>query len=151
MCGVCLCVWEEGFKCDQQTWPLGCHGNLSLDQSPVDPGVSKGKPSWLAVLIKPGLKAHPDKETLAFLALTPQISRTEPQESIFLFLARGGSLSADLQAYTCPLKLKADDKQMPPELRTFPRHPFTVSLPLLLWYWIHCSLLHFQKIGCRLS
>lgn len=94
---VCQQACGEGIKCYQFTWPLRCHGN----QSCIGLGVSEGKSSWLTALIQAGLRAPADERTIAFLALTPQASRTEPQESIFLFLAWRGSLFADLQKLTC--------------------------------------------------
>ena len=95
---VCEQACGEGFRCYQPTWLLGCHGN----QSCIGLGVSEGKSFWLAVLIRAGLRAPADEGTIAFLVLTPQASRTEPQESIFLFLAWRGSLFADLQKLTYP-------------------------------------------------
>lgn len=95
---VCQQACGAGIKCYQFTWPLRCHGN----QSCIGLGVSEGKSSWLTALIQAGLRAPADERTIAFLALTPQASRTEPQESIFLFLAWHRSLFADLQKLTCP-------------------------------------------------
>lgn len=45
---------EEGGKgAGFKSWPLGCHGNLSLSQSLGDLGVSEGRliTSWLTALV----------------------------------------------------------------------------------------------------
>lgn len=150
----------EGFKFYQPTWPLRCHGNLSLSGSPVDLGVSEGKltPSWPPALIEAELRDPLDEGTIAFLALTPWASRLNLKNQYFISGSSqkylGGPAGVSLPLGILSQGLKAGGKCPPNGGGIFHGLRFPVSLtPCFVrdLSWLLSFLRIFQEAGCRLS